>query len=413
MRIGKNIPWFRILILMGSVVGGMAARGGAQEQLVWNGKEWVSPAPAEPGTPEGDLADLRQRVAEGRNRHVVKAVEQFLVHHGESPACEEAMNLAGQSLLNQGDYWAAYKWYERQISTYPNGAFFERALDREYLIADAFLKGRKRRALKIFRVPAQEDGLEILTRISAQAPGTAVAERSLLRVADYHYSRAEYGDAVKYYEDFLQSHPLSEQRKYVMLQIARSYLLSYRGVEWDIAPLLDARKRYQLFAQAYPEDAEKENVDGILEEIRLGLAQKVYHTGRFYERIKQRRAAAFYYRKTIEEYGDTHWANSARGRLDMLGPLPTDATPFVPSSEGRRGGAEEPDEEPATPPEKENSTAGLETSPETGENPPADLPTGPEESTAGRTAPRKPRNAAEQPVPLEDLSTPPSEEAGD
>ncbi|MBN1553687.1 MAG: outer membrane protein assembly factor BamD [Phycisphaerae bacterium] len=396
MRNIRNNLWFAAAaVLLALLVADV--RG--QEQLVWNGTEWVSPKPAQPGTPEGDLVVLRQMVADGQNKRVVKNVEEFLVNHGESPACEEAMNLAGQALIHRGQYWEAYKWYERQISTYPNGAFFQRALDREFHIANAFVEGRKRKALKIFRVPADEDGLDMLTRIAAHAPGTPIAERSLLRVADHHFSKTQYPQAVACYEDFLKNSPLSEHRKYVMLQIARSYLLSYRGIKWDSTPLLDARKRYQLFAQAYPRDAEKENVEGILEEIRLGLAQKVYSTGRFYERTKYPRAAAYYYRKTIADYPDTHWANSARGRLDMLGPLPTDALPYTPPPPPTEAQAKSEDK---TRPPVPTAQTRIPTGP-----PAADLPV--ETDTNEPIPPESPpEDPASEPVPLEELSKTPS-----
>lgn len=391
-----------ILLALGLtlVIAGFAPLAFADSQLVWNGKEWVSPKPADPGTPQGDLAILRKMVDDGQNKRVENMVEEFLVTHGESPACEEAMNLAGQSLINRGRYWDAYKWYERQVSTYPNGAFFERALDREYLIADAFVNGRKRRAMKIFRVSADLDGVDMLMRIAAHAPGTPIAERALLRVADFHFSRAEYPEAIHCYEDFVKSHPLSGHRKYAMLQIARSYLLSYRGVKWDSTPLLDARKRYQLFAQAYPREARKENVEGILEEIRLSLAQKVYATGRFYERTKHPRAAAFYYRKTIRDYPDTHWANSAKGRLDMLGPLPTDARPYTPPPTPPNHLAQD---EPAGA-EPSKSPVMVETVRE--DHPAGDLPeepVSPSGPTADASTLSEPEDPREQPIPLEEL----------
>jgi hypothetical protein len=256
--------------------------------------------------------------------------------------------------------------------------------------------------MKIFRVSADLDGVDMLMRIAAHSPGTPIAERALLRVADYHFSRAEYPEAIACYEDFMKSHPLSEHRKYAMLQIPRAYILSYRGVKWDSTPLLNARKRYQLFAQAYPRDAEKENVEGILEEIRLGLAQKVYATGRFYERTKHPRAAAFYYRKTIAEYPDTHWANSARGRLDMLGPLPTDARPYTPPANTPTVVKDEPNE--TNVPAEETVVEVIRD-----DTPPSDLPTEPNtesesEPTADVSTPsEQPENPQEQPIPLEEL----------
>ena len=402
MRTSKHILWVLVLLV---ALGGSGYRAVGEERLVWNGQEWVSPAPAQPGTPEGDLALIRQMVEDGQNKRVTKRVEEFLISHGDSPACEEAMNLAGQSLINRGQYWKAYKWYERQISTYPNGAFFERALDREYFIAEAFVDGRKRKALKIFRLPADQDGVDMLMRISTHAPGTPIAEKALLRVAEYHFSRAEYAEAIACYEDFMKSHPLSKHRKYAMLQVARAYLLSYRGVQWDSTPLLDARKRYQLFAQAYPRDAEKENVAGILDEIHLGLAHKVYATGRFYERTKHPRAAAYYYQKTIKEYPDTHWANSAQGRLDLLGPLPTDARPFTPSaSEPELVEADASSETPA-PQDPIGQDPVREVSTEVKHKPTADLPSEPEKTPIRPTTPLKIKEQpGPKPVPLEELS---------
>ncbi|HDY65134.1 MAG TPA: outer membrane protein assembly factor BamD [Phycisphaerae bacterium] len=326
-----------------------------EDELIWDGKEWTESKPADPGTPRGDLAAIRELITHAENKDTVKAVERFLVEHGDSPACEEAMNLAGQALINRGRYWDAYKWFERQISSYPNGAFFERALDREYLIADAFLNGRKRRAMKIFRVPAADDGIEILTRISVHAPGTKIAERSLLRVADFHFHRAEYAEAVNVYDDFIKSHPQSDRRQYAMLQAAKSFLLSFRGVKWDDATLLDARKRFEVFAQAFPRTAERENIAGILEEIRLTLAHKVYHTGRFYERTKHHQAAAFYYQKVMRQYPDTHWAQSARGRLERLGPIePTDRTPQAYTALLQTEAKKPPEVAPPSPPKQKD-----------------------------------------------------------
>ncbi len=329
--------------------------GFARAERVWDGKAWVEASPAAPGSPEADLEAIRDRIGNGKNKKAVKAVDAFLVNHGDSPACEEAMSLAGEAQMNRGRYWDAYKWYERQISTYPNGAFFERALDREYKIADAFLKGRKRRTLKIFKVSAQDDGIEILMRISAHAPGTQLAQRSLLRVADYHFDKQQYAEAVKVYDEFVKQNPQSPRRSYAMLKSAKANLLSFRGVNWDITPLLEAAERFRVFAQAYPQAAKGENIPHILAEIRLTLAHKLFHSGKFYERVKRPRAAVFYYWKLLREYPETHWAESARGRMEMMGRIqPLEPQPQV---------AERPSVENAqTPPAQ--STTGTETQPE-------------------------------------------------
>jgi outer membrane protein assembly factor BamD (BamD/ComL family) len=316
----------QITRLLAALAGGIllfapavyAQQGG---ELVWNGTEWVRPAPAEPGTPEGDLQLLRQQLEDGQYKDCVDGVEQFLARHGGSPLCEEAMLLAGQALMNRGRYWDAYKWFDRQLTSYPNGRFSMRALDREYQIAEAFLNGRKRRALKIFRVPAEGDGVEIMLRLSAHAPGTKIAERALLRVGDYYFDDQQYAEAVNTYDQFIKEHTNSPRRQYAMLQVAKAYLMSFRGVKWEVEPLVNAAVRFRLFAAAYPQAAERENISAILEEIHLTLAHKAYATAQFYERTRKKGAAAYYYQKVINEFGDTHWAQSAQGRLERLGPI--------------------------------------------------------------------------------------------
>jgi outer membrane protein assembly factor BamD (BamD/ComL family) len=314
------------------------------DKMVWDGEKWAPAVAPEPGTAMGDLAVIRNHVEAGRVKGVVKQVERFLVKHPESPGCEEAMNLAGQALIKQGHYWDAYDWYTRQTSTYPNGAFYQRALHRQYTIADAFLNGRKRRLWKIFRISAKDDALDMLQRIAAASPGTEIAERSLLRVADHYFDDGMYQEAIDVYEQFIRENPASTRRAYAMLQVPKSYLLSYKGVEWEVEPLLNAKKRFEVFAAAYPRAAQRENIGEILEEIRHVRAHKLYHIAWFYERTKHPEAAVFYYRQLVETedergtklFADTQWADQARQRLASLGPIEPADAPLPPPEAARR-----------------------------------------------------------------------------
>ena len=55
------------------------------------------------------------------------------------------------------------------------------------------------------------------------------------------------------------------------------------------------------------------------EQIRNSRAHKEYTIGRYYERTKHPRAAAFYYRNVTAYWPDTTWAVLAQGRMDRLG----------------------------------------------------------------------------------------------
>jgi outer membrane assembly lipoprotein YfiO len=288
--------------------------------MVWDGTKWTKPASAEPGTPGGDLLAMRSLLEQGKYGDVVDAAETFLATHSETTGREEAMNLAGQAQFDDGNYWKAYSWYQRQTATFPKGAFYDRAMDREYRIADAFLLGRKRKAWGgMFRLPAYEDGTDILLQIAQTAPGTSIAENSLLRVGDYYFEEERYPEATATYDEFVRDLPLSGRRPYAMFQAAKSCLLDYRGAPFDDTPLLDAQARFRALLQAFPPQAKTENVASILEEVRLALAHKVYYTAEFYQRIHKPNAAAFYYKRVLRDYSDTHWAETATDRLIQLG----------------------------------------------------------------------------------------------
>jgi outer membrane protein assembly factor BamD (BamD/ComL family) len=290
--------------------------------MIWDGQKWVSAPTPQPGTPAGELEIIRQLIDQNENDDAIEAAERFLQQWPIHPGSEEAMNLAGQAEMNRGNFWNAYNdWFERQVTNYPNGQFFDRALDREFRIAEAFLEGRKRKVWKIFRLSAEEEGLDMLLRIASHAPGTEIAERALMRAADWHFSNENYDDAVDAYDAFVNTNPQSPRRAYAMLQAAKAELLRFQGVRWEDRPLKDARERFTVFAQAYPQAARRENIPAILQEIYLTLAHKSYQTGAFYERTKHPRAAAFYYQKTVEEYPDTQWAAQAQQRIAALGPV--------------------------------------------------------------------------------------------
>lgn len=286
--------------------------------MVWDGKRWVQKK-VESGTARGDLAYIQNLISQGKHKKAVAEADLFLKNYPGTPACEEAMNLGAQAMMDMGKYWKAYHRFEDQLNAYPNGVFFERALDREYKIGEAFLKGRKRKALKMFWIHAYEEGVDIMMRISTHSPNSEIAQRSLLRVADYYFDKKDYTDAIKVYEDFEEQYPRSRRRPYAMFQTAQCFFLSYKGINWDETPLVDARKKYEVFAMAYPRMAKDKDIPNILRQIREARAHKVYHTGEFYNRTHKRKAAIFYYQKAVNSFGGTDWADMAKLRLEQLG----------------------------------------------------------------------------------------------
>lgn len=341
----------RFLTVVGGFVCLLSCFAGAGEnELILKDGKWVKqPAPAV-GTPAGEIAMLRQLVNQKKSSKAVDLAEKFTVKYPDSPLNEQALILGGQAEMNRDRFWQAYEWYEKYLTRYPSGEFYERALNREYEIGEAFLKGKKRLVFKILWLPAEPEGIEILNRVAEHAPSTAIAEQSLLRIAQFHTDKKEYTEAVQAYDHYLSLFPKAPKASFAMLRAARAMYASYRGPEFDEVPLVDSQTRFREFAQRYPITAGQEGVNEMLRLIHAGRGQRYYVTAQFYERTHHNDSALFYFKRVISEYGDTDWANKAKTDLLRLGgktgpvvvapqgqPLPA-ATTAPAAAKGKEGG---------------------------------------------------------------------------
>jgi outer membrane protein assembly factor BamD len=310
----------RQCLALGVCVGILAGAAPADEELIWQGGRWVKQAPAVRGTPAGEVSLLRQDLDGRQYADAVKHADEFLKRYAPpEPLREDALGLAGDAELGREHYWQAYEYYEQQLREFPNGAGIERALGREMEVAEAFLGGKKRIAAKVFRLPAQDDGIEILGRVAEHAPGTLLAETALMRIADYYYAKSAWADAVTAYDNFLKIFPRSERAIHAELQAAHALRLSYRGAAYDEGPLIEAEQRYGAFARNRPSAAKQARVEEILRDIRQARGQKQFEVAQFYLRTGKRQSAIFYLELVADKYDDTDWAAKAESELARLG----------------------------------------------------------------------------------------------
>ena len=285
------------------------------EEYVWKDGKWVAAAQPVPGTVGGELAIVRRHVAAGQLDEALEAVEGFLSKYPDDPGCEEAILLAGQAELDAERYWQAYEQFEKMLDRYPNGRFLERALTREMDVANAFLAGKKRIVAKIFRLPARDEGLDILRRITEHAPGSLIAEKAMLRTGEYHFDRSEFVESAEAYDEYLQLFPKGRSVPHAMLQGARATFASFKGVAYDETPLVEADQRYKMLIDQYPAVAQKAKASQVIRQIVDIRAERAYDTARFYDRTGRKKPAAFYYRQVVEQFPDSPWAREAEAAL--------------------------------------------------------------------------------------------------
>jgi outer membrane assembly lipoprotein YfiO len=214
-------------------------------------------------------------------------------------------------------YYQAFERLEAMLAKYPNGLFLERALTREMEVANAFLAGKKRIVGRVLRLPAADEGLTILRKISEHAPGTDIAERALLRIGEYHFQQKEYRDSADAYDEFLTLNPKSARAPHTMALAAQSMYESFKGVPYDETPMVEAEARYKALLAQYPDEARKCRAADMVREIVTIRGERAYETAKFYERTGRPQSAIFYYRQVAEDFPSTVWASEARTKVGV------------------------------------------------------------------------------------------------
>jgi outer membrane assembly lipoprotein YfiO len=303
----------------------------AQEPQSWelrSGKYWEQvKTPASQPVSDETLDRVEQLVSNGQYLAAKRQAVQWIRTHQKSPLRDRAVFLLGQANFGYGDRIAAFYNFDEVLDLYPDSPLFNPALQRQYDVADAYLKGYKRRFLGMPAFSAEDEAIEMLYRIQQRSPGSPLAEKALLRTGDYYYRTSEFDLAADVYAAFVRSYPRSPEVPRVQLRQAFSYYAQFRGLRYDATPIIDAREQLTSVMQQYPKLAEEENIAPVIQRIDETFARKIYLTGDYYLRVRDPRAAAYTWRYLIETYPKSPDAELASRRLARLPKSAQDAPP--------------------------------------------------------------------------------------
>jgi outer membrane assembly lipoprotein YfiO len=307
-------------------------------------EETVSP----PTTQASDIIEnaeldaIEQLLAARKGREAKTRIINWIKVNPAAPDRDRGLFLLAEAYNQTGDKIRGFYHLDELMDYYPESRLFFPSLEKQFSIADTFLKGYKRKFLGIPFLSTDEEAVEILFRIQERAPGSPIAERSLLRTADYFYDSSQFDLASDAYGVYARSYPRSPEVPRVRLRAAFASLAQFRGLRFDATPVIDAKAQLEDIQAEYPEMSERENVADVLERIDGILAARVAQTADFYRRTDQPRAAAYNLKYLLENFPDTPEAPRAR---EQLARLPASAQQV----EGPTGGRETEEQQFRTP----------------------------------------------------------------
>jgi outer membrane protein assembly factor BamD (BamD/ComL family) len=278
-----------LLVLLGASAQALAqtpAQTRPQDQLpAWelkSGGRWQpATGPAAPAIADETLDRVEEMIQNRQGDAARKIVVAWLRINKQSPIRDRGVYLLGQANFIAHNRINAFYNFDELLDFYPDSKYYYPSLERQYDIADQFLKGYKRRFLGMPFFDAKIEATEMLYRIQGRSPGSPLAEKALLRVADHYYAEGEFDVAADAYAAYVKGYPRSPYLPRVRLRQAFSALAQFRGIKFEATPIIDARQQLLDLSAMYPKIAEEENVAAIIARIDVALARKLLETANF------------------------------------------------------------------------------------------------------------------------------------
>lgn len=238
-----------------------------------------------PGTPEAVLAEARRALANDRPGAAKLALDPWIKANERtgSPLLAEAILLRGDAHTALGDEYEALYDYERVIREFPSTESYTVAVERELNIGVKYVNGMKRRFFGFRVLDAEDVGEELLIRVQERLPGSRVAERAGIELADYYFRARKLELASDAYDLFVQLYPRSQYVPKAMERRIYATIAAYKGPKYDPAPLLDAQVLVRRFAAFYPAQARQAGLDdALVARLDDSAAQELIESARWY-----------------------------------------------------------------------------------------------------------------------------------
>lgn len=164
---------------------------------------------------------------------------------------------------------------------------------------DAYENGRYDKALEKFQ------------KLKDYYPFSKYAILAELKIADTHYKRMEYEDAIFAYENFEQLHPRNEAIPYVIYQIGRCYYEQIDTPDRDQTSAQKALETFERLVKQFPQDQYSIRAAEHIKTAQKSLAGHAYIVGAFYYRTKHYKAALHRFMSIISDYPDVGYHQKA------------------------------------------------------------------------------------------------------
>ena len=307
MPTGRPSTPIRTIAALAVAAGALVAASTAQAQSetfrLDTLDRWQKVADVDPSSEEAQLLAARRALVNGEASRAKNLANAFIERYPLSRYRADALLIRGDAKLAGGDEYEALFDYEEIARRYYGSDVFSPTLEREYDIAIAYAKGLKRRFFGTFRIiDASEDAQELLIRVQERLPGSELAEKAGMALADFYFDRREMIMAAEAYSIYLENYPRSAGVTKARLRLIYAYLAGFRGPEYDASGLLEARAKLRSMQALQPGLAQQVGATSVLVRIEESEAAKLLSTANWYLEVDDPISAEMFIRRLVQRH---------------------------------------------------------------------------------------------------------------
>jgi len=287
---------------------------------IWTPKtgRWVNPKYAVKQNPKEQLKFALEFYQNEDCDSAIREFRKLLKYYPRAYEASEAQFYWGECLMKKGDYYAAYKAYQKVIDKYPFSERIQEIIEKEYQIAEKFISGEAQRELLGVRVPVENPAIEILEQVIENSTYGPLAPIAQYKLGVLLKNLGRYYEAEDAFNKVISNYPRSEWVEAARFQIASTKAATSRGSEYDSGAAVEAKEEFEEFLKTYPEAELSKEARRNIQKIREKEARFNFDTARFYEKQKDYKAAEIYYKIVIDEYPESTFASKSLERLSII-----------------------------------------------------------------------------------------------
>ena len=146
--------------------------------------------------------------------------------------------------------------------------------------------------------------LENFQKLKDWYPFSKYVTLAELKIADSHYHREEYAEAILAYQEFVDLHPNNEAVPYVIYQIGRCNFDQMDAIDRDQSVTRKALDTFLQLREQYPNSLYAEKATDHINKCLKNLAGNEFYIAMFYYKKKHYEAALQRFKAIVTKYPD-------------------------------------------------------------------------------------------------------------